>query len=209
MRVQVRGWGGSGKSTLMRQLIGEHLVEKVNQLHRPDFVRVSTRTGKRYPVKPDVWRLVGDLYVLGNYDLVKQTTGGADYVSGDVGIEIMRWYAPKCVHLVWEGRNASTRQAKGAWLDVLREFGIVWATLDTPAEVGKKNILEGRAGKISDEKMFADNYRYVENYIQGAMDAGIRCETLNYARAYEQLHALLEEGGWICTSPDCTRPKST
>jgi hypothetical protein len=74
----------------------------------------------------------------------------------------------------------------------------VWATLDTSADVGLTNVVEGRGGRVSDEKVFADNYRYVQNYVAGAKEAGIACETLNYGRAYEQLHDLLVGGGWVC-----------
>jgi hypothetical protein len=211
VRVQLRGWSGSGKSRIVRRLITEHDGVVLPQPNMPEFVRVK-ESGKRETIRVDVWRLDGNLYVLGNYDLEKETTTGADKMNGAVAVPMMRWYLPKVEHLIWEGRNGSQDPPKGELLDALREFGVVWATLDTPADACvaaqyDRRLRTGRGSKKPiNIKSFASGYNRTHRFVDDAHAAGVPCRTVPHPpdSAYFFVHDLLEEGGWSCTSRSCT-----
>jgi hypothetical protein len=209
MHIQIRGGSGSGKSSLVRRLIAEHQGQIDPQPDMPEFIRTN---GKR--VRPQLRRLTGDLWVLGTYDLERHTSQGADCVSGVLGIEMMDWYAPRFHHLVWEGNWASSHRADGDWLAMLLRHGMVWATLDTTTQQGYDNIWArrlwtGRSLKrpMPNWEKFQHPYRDIHRHVPFAEAAGIRNEWLNFPdRAYDQLHGLLSENGWVCDSPDCRAP---
>jgi hypothetical protein len=197
MIVQVRGCSGAGKSYLVRQLLLDHGGERIEERQEPPFVRAN---GDRVDVH--LWRCDDGLRVMGKYDLDSTSRGGGDFVSGSVGREIIRRYAPRFPHFVWESKFGS-EEANADCLLEARGLGIVWAVLDTPLEECIRRIYARRVernrnvGRPLNEQKITESYRYVHRDADRARGAGIRVVELDHRNAYEELLALLAEGGWV------------
>lgn len=207
MIIQIRAPGGAGKSSLVRQLLREHNPQVVEEQFFPD--PRPHKTGGKTAV---LWRCDGDLHVLGKYDLASWEGGGGDFVSGPIGRGIIRHYAPRLPHLIWESKFGSTEFPKDEALDEWKSFGIIWGVLDTPYDECIRQTRERRARRGEDpgdfdQQRVARDRTTIDGYRVRGPQWGMRVETLNHDHAYEQLHDLLRSCGWQCTSDSCTLPK--
>jgi hypothetical protein len=195
--IQIRGTSGAGKSTLVQRLLREHDGECVEETF-------SAVDGAE--VELPVWHCEGDLCVIGRYanlSGVSRGLGGA-VVAGATGEAIVTHYAKRHAHLVWENYRGSTELPEGPALEQARELGLVWATLDTPVEECLSRIVRRRAerdanvGAPLNEPAIRAHHREVTALGEVAARSGIRCVSLAHEDAYEQLHALLLDGGLGC-----------
>jgi hypothetical protein len=184
--VQVRGGMGTGKSTLVRQLLKEHDGQPVDGHER-------------------LWRCSGDLYVLGSYNLDAVSPGsGGDRISGPQGRNIVLHYARQVPHLLWESKWGSTEFPPDPWLAEMLPLGLTWAVLDTPLDEAIRRVYQRREergrniGKPLNLKRGREEHVRVHRLIARAPSAGIPAVTLNTEHAVEQLHDLLVSGGWLC-----------
>jgi hypothetical protein len=194
MIIQVRGESGSGKSTLLRRFREEHGGAEIVETKPFDPPSGNNRR------KVDLYLASGDVALLD------------DEFFGEVGREIVKYYAARYRHVLWESKLGSGEPPQYAfedggneWVDEIRRLGIVWAVLDTDEDTCIANTEEERGGKIKNHSRFRTAHRAVHKIAKKAANVGIRVDTLHYPDlAYYQLHCLLEEGGWVCISPRCS-----
>jgi predicted kinase len=195
--IQVRGSSGAGKSTLVQRLLREHAGELSKE-------RFSADDGAE--VDLPVWRCESDLCVIGRYaNLSGVSRGvGGSVVVGPVGERIVTDYGERSRHLVWENYRGSIELPRGPALERARRQGLVWATLDTPFEECLARIRRRRSERGGDvdaplnEAALRAHHRQVRALTEVAASSGIRCVSLAHEDAYDQLHALLLEGGLEC-----------
>jgi hypothetical protein len=189
--VQIRGASGAGKSTLVQRLLHEHGGELAEKRSFADA------DGEK--VRAHLWRCDEDLHVLGRYaNLTGVSRGtGADFVRGPLGREIVEHYSQLHRHLVWESYWGSTELPEEPWLARVRELGIVWATLDTPADECLRRIQRRRlqrganVGAPLHEVNIRKHHATVHRVAKEGDELGIPNVILDHQRAYEQLHELL------------------
>jgi hypothetical protein len=195
--IQIRGSSGAGKSTLVQRLLREHAGERSEEpFPAEDGAEVAL----------PVWRCEGDLRVIGRYanlNGVSRGVGGS-VVLGSLGERIVSHYAGRHGHLVWENYRGSTELPQGPALERARRQGLVWATLDTPFEECLARIRRRRSERGVDvdaplnEPALRAHHREVSALTAIAAGSGIRCVSLGHEDAYDQLHALLLDGGLGC-----------
>jgi hypothetical protein len=204
MFVQLRGGSGAGKSTLMRRMLAEHDGEVVETRVFPYTITRGPHRGTNKLERIDLWRCDGDLYVLGRYDLSSISGKGGDGVSGQKGMDMLEYYLPQVPHLAWESKWGSAETPRDARLDLLRKFGIVWATMTTPfetclANIAARTVQRGRGrGRVADEHDEQLAYQRMHRYVDEAEAVGIRCVAIPWEDPYPDFHELLVSGGWSC-----------
>lgn len=183
MILNVRGWYGSGKSTLVRRLLDEYGGREVEQLEGGSL---------------RVYRAAGDLYVPGVYG--KWGTGRGDSLNGDRGFEVADRYS-ELGFLVFENVNSSTR---ATWNEYLLQKQAVVVALDTPFDECIRRIYRRReetgrnVGKPLQLATQPDSHALVRRYLLEYHAAGGRAYWLDHREdfAYRQVVHLLLQEGW-------------
>ncbi|HTR75002.1 MAG TPA: GTPase domain-containing protein [Solirubrobacterales bacterium] len=200
MIVQLRGSTGAGKSTLVHRLIEEHGGEVVD-VHEFDRGAEVERM--------KLWRCEGGLHVIGNYtrrDGESVSRGrGADAMNGAVADDMFAHYTGLGLpHLLWESALDSMVMPGEPRLSMTRELGVVWATLDTPADVCLERVLRRREERGVTEKdppradSIAAMVEAVRRRATEARSLGIHSVTLRWDDdPHARLHDLLSSGGWL------------
>jgi hypothetical protein len=180
--VQLRGGNGAGKSTTVRRMLVEHDANEV---------------------EPKVWRCVGDLYVVGRYnlDLTKVPGAGGDHLSRGAGegYERVRGLAERVPHLIFEGYGVSTTKPK----DWALKLGVVQAFIQLSDEQVAAR-LEKRQREAG--KPVGPPSEYVLNNWRAIRGHPVKREAEGYPVVripgdedlYDAVHDLLVSGGWEC-----------
>lgn len=182
MILNVRGWYGSGKSTLVRRLLDDYGGKEVERVG--DSLRV--------------YRAVGNLYVSGVYG--KWGTGRGDSLNGERGFEVADHYS-KLGFFIFENVNSSTR---GTWNDYLLKKQAIVAALDTPFDECIRRIHQRRqetgrnVGKPLQLESDPMSHSLVERFLLEYHNAGGRAYWLDHREdfAYRQVVHLLLAEGW-------------
>ncbi len=215
MIVQLRAPTGAGKSTLVHRLIEDHGGEVVDVR---EFTR-RTRSGDEERERLKLWRCEAGLHVVGNYsrrpgESVSRGSGG-DSINGPVADEMVAYFTGLGLpHLIWESARDSSVMPKEPRLSQYRDLGVVWATLDTPAEECVRRVLRRReergtsaSGPPKSNRIEAMR-RAVDRRAAEAPALGIHSVMLQWDHdPYEQLHDLLTYGGWGCRHAADPKPR--
>lgn len=186
MIINIRGFFGSGKSSLVRRLVNEAGLQVVE-------------TAGPFDVYSDGW-----VSVLGRYG-DPTTTAGGDSVEGDLGREVLQRYSRQGAVII-ESAKWSNRPPQQT-LPILLEEGAIMACLDTPYEECIRRIYERRerTGRGHGRPLKADSdwgrtkaYPLVERYFRRCAEQGLVCVYLDHQgdAAYWQLLQMLRDAGW-------------
>lgn len=149
---------------------------------------------KGTPKMPRAHR-IGNLYVIGRYS--GAACSGADglYPLKDVILPLIQHYA-KLGHVLIEGLVLSS--AVSLWTDIAEEFPgqVVLAFLDTPVETCIQQVYQRNGGKPIKEKQLISHHGTIGRQRARFSERGIRVVNIDHTQAYEQVTALLREGGW-------------
>ena len=181
MIINIRGTHGSGKSTLVRQLIeryeGKHLVGKS-------------------PKKPNGYLLVtfaGPVYVVGSYETA---CGGCDGIQpyDTIWPRVLEYH--QWGHVIFEGALISSSYGNIGRASEALGDQMVFAFLDTPLQVCLDRIKARRAArgntKPLDPKNTANKFKNCNDSITKIRDEfKRRVVVLDYRKPMPQLLALL------------------
>lgn len=182
--ISLRGTHGSGKSTVVRQLLERYdwVPEGVDGKDRPENYRLET--------------LYGPLYVVGSY---VNTCGGCDAIQPYSLIWPRIEAFEKKGHVLFEGALVSS-----SYGNIGREserYGdrMVFAFLDTPLEVCLERIRQRRAAKGNfkplDPKNTAGKYNSIMKGLPKIRDEfKRRCVMINHRRPVLDVLELLRRG---------------
>ena len=183
MIINIRGTHGSGKSTLVKQLIDKYCLEDM----RNEAAKING-----YALRiPEISKLV---FVVGPYETA---CGGCDAVQPyDLIWPRVEGYS-KRGHVIFEGALVSTSLGVvGQGLAHFKKKSVV-AYLDTPVELCLQRIAARRAAKGDTRPLNPKNTVSKVAAIartQSRFEAlGVRCVTFNHKKAFKQLLELLHE----------------
>ncbi len=150
MIYNIRGTSGSGKTTVVRQLVNsvEHEVVQIPWGKKQDKTKIIG------------YRLLNDLYVVGRYDDAIKG-GGVDNVTGiltkkfhdgggegnsmDAVEHAVRELHEEGKHVLFEGLIVTS--VWGRWVKMADEIPVHFLFLDTPLEVCYQRVLERSGGR--------------------------------------------------------------
>lgn len=183
MIVNLRGGNGSGKSFVHHALLDEHDAEPLY------LAQFNTDVQQ----KPRVWRLPGDLYIIGRY------APGADGIGFKPLGQLVRAFAARG-HVFFE--NVLVSANISSWLPVreaLSDQAWVWATLDTPLEVCLERIQARNGGTAVKTRAIELHHLRVHKCHKQLIAAGERVATIDHTSdTVQQVHDILSSGGWDC-----------
>lgn len=182
MIINIRGTHGSGKSTIIKNMLTRYNAE-----HIP----------VEFPDKPDGYRFPLDngkqVYVVGSY---KNACGGCDSIQpyGLIWPRVLKY--AECGHVLFEGALVSSSYGNiGRDSEVFGQ-DFVFAFLDTPLEVCLDRIRQRRAAKGNNKPLDPKNTQYKFDNIQRSIgkirdEFKRRVVILDYRRAQAQILGLL------------------
>lgn len=185
MIINIRGSHGSGKSTLIHQLLKKypHELLEVSKRGRPEGYRVIVEGVAR------------PLFVVGPY---ATTCGGCDAIQpyDTIWPRVLRY--AKLGHVIFEGALISVSIGSIGEAMAKRKDCVV-AYLDTPAAVCIDRIAKRRAASGKNHKEL--NTKNVEQKCLSTSRTrpkfealGVRCVTLRHKKAYYDLMEVVLEG---------------
>ena len=153
MIINIRGTHGSGKSTIVRQLIERYSASKVGDNPRkPIGYRMNTPFGK--------------LQVIGSYETA---CGGCDGIQPYALIWPMVVEAAKLAHVVFEGALVSSSYGNIGRASEVYGDQFVFAFLDTPIEVCLERIVARRLAKGNLKPLDPKNTKHKYDSIIGSI----------------------------------------
>lgn len=190
MIISIRGTNGSGKSTIVRDLMSRA------QSCRPLFGVLGVRKPEAYRLG---WPELATTHVLGPY--VTPSSCGLDSITNyDLQPALLRKYAP-LGHVVFEGLISGKLWGRvGAVLEELApEQGVALLYLDTPVDECVRRVVERRR-QAGDARTFNEkNLRAVYDQVRGNMAAvrrknisGLRIEEVSSSTAADRCLELLQ-----------------
>ena len=181
----MRGTNGSGKSTVVRGLLGS-ASRKI-----PIYGLLGPRMPEAYELL--FKKVEKPVYVLGAYEI---PTGGCDLIQPyDLILDLIRKYADKG-HVIFEGVLVSSSYGRVGTLMEQWGHDAVMAFLDTSLEDCINNV-EGRRKVKGDQRPFdptnlTTKYnQIVKGQVKIKEANKIRVETLNFGKGTEQVLELL------------------
>lgn len=173
MILNIRGTGGSGKSTLVRQVMKAMNSQPIEQ------------DGKVVG-----YQLDRNVRVLGRYTA---TGGGTDGIGGpNVLEETVRAWAKES-HIIFENYMASGHWAR--WVRVSEDQpDFIWAFLDTPAETCFARILGRNGGKVVSWNNMMVRWECCRKHEVAAAQLGFTVRNIRYAHALADTLAIIAEG---------------
>lgn len=177
MVINIRGTGGSGKSTLVRRLMAHATM-------LPEFV-----IGRKRPIAYSD-RAVG-LYVPGHYET---PCGGCDTLAGpDAAYELVRAAAAQGMHVVFEGIIVQDDVRR--CIELSREYPVLVIGLQVPVEACLDAIRERRAARGDARALNPTNTVHRAKRLDGIMTklvaAGVEAKWLSREAAYVECCARL------------------
>lgn len=201
MIVNVRGWMGSGKTTLVQKFIDRHDAEIIESIPSRNDLTSSGRGFHVYKAP------ASNLFVFGRYrDPERPEAGcsGGDMIEGDGVWAMMEAMSPGNFILV-ESLKLSRRGGNSVWTDILLRTGSIIAFVDTPFEISLARVEErrarsGRRTSLGDPEKARSEYEGIVKYSKAAVDRGVPGFRLDYRDdvGYQQLHNILSRRGWDC-----------
>jgi predicted ABC-type ATPase len=182
MICNLRGGNGSGKSTVYRWLLDNHEREEISF---PNFRTANVK-------KPSLWRLHGDMYMIGRWQ------SGADGIGFAALIDLVKTLSQRG-HVFFE--NVLVSGNVSTFLPVRKELSDqrwIWATLDTPLETCLERIQLRNGGKPVKEGTIATHHKRVKRYAQDLIDLGEEAIWIDHTRSIEHVHSILVDAGWDC-----------
>lgn len=182
MIINLRGTHGSGKSTVVKQLMGRYKAEPL--------IAKNEKKPQGYYMKTPF----GDIRVVGSYETA---CGGCDAIQPyDLIWPRVANYA-KVGHVIFEGALISS--CLGAIYEASKQYeDFVYAYLDTPLEVCLTRIKQRRAAKGNakplDPKNTKSKYDGILKQIDKVREAGSRVIILDYRKPVTQLLGILRNG---------------
>ncbi len=183
MIINIRGTHGSGKSTLVADILNRNVYTPLGEGKRPEGYKV-TIAGLRRP-----------LYVVGPYTTA---CGGCDAIQPYALIwPRVEEYAKKG-HVIFEGALVSSSVGNiGRTMAARRQKDCVVCFLDTPVEECIARIQRRRAARGDERPLNPANtvskHQSVERSRPKMEALGLRCVTLRHKRAAKDLASLLSE----------------
>ncbi len=178
MIINIRGTHGSGKSTVVHQLIERYSASAVGD----------------NPKKPIGYRMntpFGGLHVVGSY---RTACGGCDGIQPYARIWPLVVEAATWGHVVFEGALVSSSYGSIGRSSEVYGDDFVFAILDTPLEVCIERIRKRREAKGNmkplDPKNTASKYKSVNDSLRMMREANRRIVFLNHKKALPQLLGL-------------------
>lgn len=181
MILNIRGTHGSGKSTIVRNILDRYGAEPIAcGEDKPQGYRVPLQDGKQ-------------LYVVGSYE---NQCGGCD------GIQPYSLIWPRvasytlCGHVLFEGALVSSSYGEIGRSSEAYGDDFVFAFLDTPLEVCLERIRKRREAKGNTKPLDPKNTRVKYDNIQRSIgkirdELGRRVVIIDHRRAVPQIMGLL------------------
>lgn len=196
MIINIRGTNGSGKTSLVRSILGDNL-QPIDLITFPDPTkRDPTRMGWVEGVRG------GENFAIGSY---KTACGGLDtiktFAQQQEAIRVarsggrFRGWRPR--HIFCEGVLCST--VSGSWVEFFKRYPgeVLVAYLDTPLEVCLARITarQEAAGRVRDIKMslVSEKMAAIAKTREKMNAAGVRTVSLHYETAIEDLNNALDD----------------
>ena len=200
MIINIRGTNGSGKTHLVRDLLGEDPFFPVDLAQYPSPTKKNPDRVKWV----EGWGHPGGFLAIGSYE---RGCGGMDTIPNFALQQNAIWRAhtwegmagdpPK--HVLCEGVLCST--VFGSWYDFFNQFDrseVLIAYLDTPLELCLKRIRErqkasGRAEREINTDLVANKMRTIQSTRKKFGRAGFQTVTLNHNHAATNLREILQQ----------------
>ncbi len=187
--INVRGCNGSGKTTVLRQLVNGWTDHKWE-------VRLTPYFGEHKPI-PFTFGIGNGIAILGDYLPAQElpTTAGCDRVKTQAATKnALRWAARQAgVNVVlFEGVVVSTiYEPWKEWAE--EQGGMAWAFLDTPLDTCLRRIQARNGGKPVKEDQVADKHRTIARVRGKALADGLVTYDLNWESALIDLRAIVAD----------------
>lgn len=193
--VNLRGCNGSGKTTILRNLVqldGLYAICDVYQPHYPEgHEKAGKLRGRPIPatITKSGYAIVGD-YRPG----VTGTTAGLDRISTQADAKaaiLAAGTVPGVRAVLFEGIIVST--IFQGWLDFSDALGkpMTWAFFDTPVEECLTRVQQRNGGKPINEELVWDKWRSIERVKEKVRMAGQPCVIIPQDGLAEQAKFLI------------------
>lgn len=177
MILNIRGTGGSGKSTLVREII---VALHPPPYHQPGLL--ADQDGKTIG-----YQLDQNIRVLGKYP---PTGGGADSIGTIEEVEALVRAWAELGHVIFEGYVVS--DLYGRWATVAAQLdGFIWAFLDTPEDVSHDRILQRNGGKSINRDRHRQRWKQARRARTKAIAAGFDVRNIRHDHALEDALAII------------------
>jgi len=181
MIINLRGTSGSGKSTIVHQLLKKYPFEPI------PAVMKSTLFGSE-PVGKPLGYQYGKVRVVGGYTTV---CGGCDGIATQDEVEqrVRSWYGEGC-HVLFEGLLISHIYSR--WCGVAKDCQpFLFLFLDTSLEVCLERVLKRRAERGNDKPLNKKNtvqkWNDARRVFQKAVEDGLSAEWVNAKQALQRI----------------------